>query len=160
MATGLISLVQHQQTFLIFVINKIRLRMKKIVLGCFLIGLAACGTEETIPEEVVRTECDCDELYQVEAYNKYHLGSSETPFTGKCTLMHPNDQLAEERIYEDGKINGHIKRWYENGQLASEAYFLNNRQEGEFKQWDEQGNMTYRGAYKNGKMTEQLPLEN
>ena len=137
--------------------------MKKILLGCLLLGLAACGTDEStgvdLPDEQ-RTECDCDELYQVEAYNKFHLRSSEMPFNGKCTLTHPNDSLAEERVYVDGKIDGYIKRWHNNGQLASEAFFVKNRQEGEFKQWDENGVMTYRGSYKNGKMLEQLPLEN
>jgi antitoxin component YwqK of YwqJK toxin-antitoxin module len=136
--------------------------MKKLVLGCLLLGLAACGTDENATVEspdTVRTECDCEELYQVEAYNKFHLGSSEMPFSGTCTLKHADKTLAEERIFVDGKIEGHIKRWHENGQLASEAFFVNNRQDGEFKQWDENGKMTYRGSYKNGKMIEQLPLE-
>jgi antitoxin component YwqK of YwqJK toxin-antitoxin module len=137
--------------------------MKKLVLGCLLLGLAACGTDESTTvdnTDALRTECDCDELYQIESYNKFHLGSSETPFNGKCTLEHPNDSLAEERVYIDGKIEGCLKRWHENGQLASEAHFVENRQDGEFKQWDENGTMTYRGSYENGKMIEQLPLEN
>ena len=136
--------------------------MKKIVFGSCLLLLAACGGEEIVPEEspAVRTECSCDELVQIEAYNKYHIVGSETPFTGTCQLFHKNDSLAEERIYADGKIEGHVRRWHNNGQMASEAFFKKNRQTGIAKQWDESGTMTYHGSYENGKLIEQLPLEN
>lgn len=126
--------------------------------------LASCSSDSNDtdqPDEnpAARTLCNCDELIQIEAYNKMHIIGSDDPFTGKCELFHPNKQLAEERPYDDGKITGKVTRWHPNGQIKTEQSFIKNRQTGIGKEWDENGNLIWHASYDNGKMIKELSVD-
>lgn len=60
--------------------------------------------------------------------------------------------VKEDRNYENGKLEGVAKIFYENGKILEESYYKNGLREGVSKWYDQNGNLTIEHDYKNGQL--------
>ena len=69
-----------------------------------------------------------------------------------CTYVGGNEgQIAVETNYENGKIHGTKKIWFENSQLNYEWHYKHGKKHGIMRCWLENGQLEYEKNYKNGK---------
>ncbi len=107
---------------------------------------------EVSPEGEVLTKGDksvCKGLAVVREIIGEELSSL---LTGPCKLWHENGQLAGERVYKDGKLNGLYKRWYANGHLRCECTYKDGKPEGPCKEWYENGQLWLECSLQNNKL--------
>ncbi len=60
--------------------------------------------------------------------------------------------LKEERSYENGKLEGTTKIYYDDGKIMEEGAYKNGTRDGVSKWYDQQGNVTIEYEYKNGEL--------
>ncbi len=60
--------------------------------------------------------------------------------------------LKEERYYEQGKLEGIVRIYYDDGALLEEGYYKAGVREGISKWYDKAGNVTIQYEYKNGQL--------
>lgn len=60
--------------------------------------------------------------------------------------------LKEERFYQDGKLEGTVKIYYDNGKIMEEGAYKNGTRDGVSKWYDQEGNVTIEYEYKNGQL--------
>lgn len=58
----------------------------------------------------------------------------------------------EERYYENGKLEGTVKIYYDNGKIMEEGLYKNGTRDGLSKWYDQEGNVTIEYEYKNGEL--------
>ena len=63
-----------------------------------------------------------------------------------------NGQLASERTYKRGQLDGAVKEFYLNGKPKSEMLYENGTRQGPFKTYYEDGQVKIEGFYKNGRL--------
>uniref|UniRef100_UPI003751D279 toxin-antitoxin system YwqK family antitoxin n=1 Tax=Flavobacterium sp. TaxID=239 RepID=UPI003751D279 len=69
---------------------------------------------------------------------------------GTTKKWYANKQLAEKRLYVDGKKEGIHKGWWENGNKKFEFAVSNDEYTNEFKEWNSNGLLVKHFHYKNG----------
>lgn len=79
-------------------------------------------------------------------------------------MMYHNDQLhgdykefkyttlKEERNYQNGKLEGMVKVYYDNGKIMEEGAYQNGTRHGISKWYDQEGNVTIEYEYNNGQL--------
>lgn len=60
--------------------------------------------------------------------------------------------VKEERYYENGKLEGTVKIYYDNGKIMEEGLYKNGTRDGVSKWYDQGGNVTIEYEYKNGEL--------
>lgn len=60
--------------------------------------------------------------------------------------------IKEERYYEQGKLEGIVRIYYDGGALLEEGYYKSGVREGISKWYDKAGNITIQYEYKNGQL--------
>ncbi|GAB1444762.1 MAG: toxin-antitoxin system YwqK family antitoxin [Cyclobacteriaceae bacterium] len=60
--------------------------------------------------------------------------------------------LKEERNYQNGKLEGIVKVYYDNGKIMEEGAYQNGTRHGVSKWYDQDGNVTIEYEYDNGKL--------
>ena len=78
------------------------------------------------------------------------LSSSNEPLSGIVYFNFNSGQLAYEREYKDGLLNGRSVSYHENGQKSSDGNFYNDQLHGEVMAWDANGNLEYNRIYNKG----------
>lgn len=54
-----------------------------------------------------------------------------------CQMENGKVELAEERIYKDGVIDGYLRLWISEGKLWKEAYYLKGTKHGVEREWED-----------------------
>lgn len=65
-------------------------------------------------------------------------------------IVYNRTRIKEEANYQNGKLEGERKLYYDNGKLQEEGTFKNGKRDGEAKWYDQEGNPTIQYKYKNG----------
>lgn len=60
--------------------------------------------------------------------------------------------VKEERNYQNGKLEGLTKVYYDNGKIMEEGAYKNGTRDGVSKWYDQEGNVTIEYEYKNGQL--------
>lgn len=68
----------------------------------------------------------------------------------KFQMWYENGNLKRQEHYQDGKLKGKSKEWYNDGQLCIEKWYVNNEVE-EFKMWNENGSPFFHQKKSKGK---------
>ena len=131
-----------------------------------LFGALAC-TESSNTEEKNQTGRSSDvnhkkelKRYQADQTDQKKDGilvresSSNEPLTGVVYFHFPNGQLAYERQYKNGLLDGLSISYYENGTKSSVGNFLNDQLHGKVMAWDENGNLEFERNYLEGRCIE------
>ena len=79
------------------------------------------------------------------------------PLTGVVFWNHDNGQLAYERNFKDGLLDGLSKTWYDNGQLSSEGSFTKDQLNGTVRAWFRDGGLEYDRFYEKGRCIRGCP---
>ena len=70
-------------------------------------------------------------------------------FTGTATDVHrKSGKKSKNYQFEDGKLHGLIREWYDNGQMAAKKFYKNGKRHGKTEYWDEKGELTATKIYK------------
>lgn len=131
-----------------------------------LFGALAC-TESSNTEEKNQTGRSSDVNHKKEL-KRYHAdqtdqkkdgilvrdSSSNEPLTGVVYFHFANGQLAYERQYKNGLLDGLSISYYENGTKSSAGNFLNDQLHGKVMAWDENGNLEFERNYLEGRCIE------
>ena len=140
--------------------------MKRITCVVLLIGAMACtesnNTEEKDPSEVRGDVKDKKELkrYHANQTDQKKDGilvrdsSSNEPLSGIVYFHFANGQLAYEREYKNGLLDGLSISYHENGTKSSVGNFLKNQLHGKAAVWDQNGNLEAERNYHKGKCIE------
>ena len=72
------------------------------------------------------------------------------PLTGVVFWKYDNGQLAYERNYKDGLLDGLSKAWHENGQLKSDVSYKNDQLNGIVRAWFSEGTLEFDRYYEMG----------
>lgn len=137
--------------------------MKRIICVVFLFGALAC-TESNNKEEKDRGVG----VKHKKELKRYHANqtdqkkdgilvrdsSSNKPLTGVVYFHFANGQLAYERQYKNGLLDGLSISYYENGKKSSIGNFLNDQLHGKVMAWDENGNLEFQRNYLEGRCIE------
>ena len=140
--------------------------MKRITYVILLIGALAC-TESNNTEEKDLSEVRGNVKYKKEL-KRYHAdqtdqkkdgilvrdSSSNEPLTGIIYFHFANGQLAYEREYKNGLLDGLSISYHENGTKSSVGNFLKNQLHGKAAVWDQNGNLEAERNYHKGKCIE------
>ena len=140
--------------------------MKRITYVILLIGALAC-TESNNTEEKDLSEVRGNVKYKKEL-KRYHAdqtdqkkdgilvrdSSSNEPLTGIVYFHFANGQLAYEREYKNGLLDGLSISYHENGTKSSVGNFLKNQLHGKAAVWDQNGNLEAERNYHKGKCIE------
>ena len=59
----------------------------------------------------------------------------------------PNGQPMKVAYYDNGKLHGDFRKWYDNGQLMEEAHYSNGSPRGNFKRWNQDGQEIFNHYY-------------
>ena len=78
------------------------------------------------------------------------IGYLEGKMNGISKKWHSPKQLAEFRVYRNGKKNGSQISYWPNGNKRFEFVAVDNKYEGKMEQWDSKGMLTQLGNYKDG----------
>ena len=140
--------------------------MKRITCVILLIGALACtesnNTEEKDLSEVRGYVKDKKELkrYHANQTDQKKDGilvrdsSSNEPLSGIVYFHFANGQLAYEREYKNGLLDGLSISYHENGTKSSVGNFIKNQLHGKAAVWDQNGNLEAERNYHKGKCIE------
>ena len=140
--------------------------MKRITCVVLLIGAMACtesnNTEEKDLSEVRGYVKDKKELkrYHANQTDQKKDGilvrdsSSNEPLTGIVYFHFANGQLAYEREYKNGLLDGLSISYHENGTKSSVGNFLKDQLHGKVAAWDQNGNLEFERNYHKGRCIE------
>ena len=140
--------------------------MKRITCVILLIGALAC-TESNNTEEKDRSEVS-DDVKDKKELKRYHAdqtdqkkdgifvrdSSSNEPLTGIVYFHFANGQLAYEREYKNGLLDGLSISYHENGTKSSVGNFLKDQLHGKVAAWDQNGNLEFERNYHKGRCIE------
>ena len=140
--------------------------MKRITYVILLIGALAC-TESNNTEEKDLSEVRGNVKYKKEL-KRYHAdqtdqkkdgilvrdSSSNEPLTGIVYFHFANGQLAYEREYKNGLLDGLSISYHENGTKSSVGNFLKDQLHGKVAAWDQNGNLEFERNYHKGRCIE------
>ena len=140
--------------------------MKRITCVILLIGALAC-TESNNTEEKDRSEVS-DDVKDKKELKRYHAdqtdqkkdgilvrdSSSNEPLTGIVYFHFANGQLAYEREYKNGLLDGRSISYHENGTKSSVGHFLKDQLHGKVAAWDQNGNLEFERNYHKGRCIE------
>ena len=140
--------------------------MKRITYVILLIGALAC-TESNNTEEKDQTEPSGGVKHKKEL-KRYHAdqtdqkkdgilvreSSSNEPLSGIVYFHFANGQLAYEREYKNGLLDGLSISYHENGTKSSVGNFLKDQLHGKVAAWDQNGNLEFERNYHKGKCIE------
>ena len=103
------------------------------------------GAQSQVVEEVIQLETTIERMQVV-----YRPSYTTTSLYQKKIAVFPNDtsQVAIEKTYLRGVLNGIYKVYYPSGQLKVRAVYANGRPNGEFTWYDEQGIIRIKGSTK------------
>ena len=140
--------------------------MKRITCVVLLIGAMACtesnNTEEKDLSEVRGYVKDKKELkrYHANQTDQKKDGilvrdsSSNEPLSGIVYFHFANGQLAYEREYKNGLLDGLSISYHENGTKSSVGNFLKDQLHGKVAAWDQNGNLEFERNYHKGRCIE------
>ena len=140
--------------------------MKRITCVILLIGALACtesnNTEEKDLSEVRGYVKDKKELkrYHANQTDQKKDGilvrdsSSNEPLSGIVYFHFANGQLAYEREYKNGLLDGLSISYHENGTKSSVGNFLKDQLHGKVAAWDQNGNLEFERNYHKGRCIE------
>ena len=140
--------------------------MKRITCVVLLFGALACtesnNTEEKDLSEVRGYVKDKKELkrYHANQTDQKKDGilvrdsSSNEPLSGIVYFHFANGQLAYEREYKNGLLDGLSISYHENGTKSSVGNFIKNQLHGKAAVWDQNGNLEAERNYHKGKCIE------
>lgn len=137
--------------------------MKRITCVVLLFGALAC-TESSNTEEKNQTGRSSDLKHKKEL-KRYHAdqtdqkkdgilvrdSSSNEPLSGIVYFHFANGQLAYEREYKNGLLDGLSISYHENGTKSSVGNFLKDQLHGKAAAWDENGNLEFERNYLKGR---------
>ena len=83
--------------------------------------------------------------------------SDNLPLTGTVFYHYNNGQLAYERSYQNGLLDGPSRSWYENGQLSSEGTLKQDQLHGLVRAWFPDGGLEYERSYEMGNCVRGCP---
>jgi len=140
--------------------------MKRITYVILLIGALAC-TESNNTEEKDLSEVRGNVKYKKEL-KRYHAdqtdqkkdgilvrdSSSNEPLSGIVYFHFANGQLAYEREYKNGLLDGLSISYHENGTKSSVGNFLKDQLHGKVAAWDQNGNLEFERNYHKGRCIE------
>ena len=140
--------------------------MKRITCVILLIGALAC-TESNNTEEKDLTEVSGD-VKDKKELKRYHAdqtdqkkdgilvrdSSSNEPLSGIVYFHFANGQLAYEREYKNGLLDGLSISYHENGTKSSVGNFLKDQLHGKVAAWDQNGNLEFERNYHKGRCIE------
>ena len=63
-----------------------------------------------------------------------------------------NGTTKEERFYQNGKLEGIVKIYYDNGKIMEEGLYKNGIREGVSRWYDQEGNLSIEYEYSNGEL--------
>jgi len=89
-----------------------------------------------------------------------YLKGSDTPYTGKFYILHPNGQKHGEGNFKNGKPDGLSVEWFENGQKWSEGNYKDGKPDGLSVTWHKNGQKYVEANYKDGKLVGSMKLWN
>ena len=81
--------------------------------------------------------------------SKFWPKESFTVKNGPVTEYHDNGEIAEEKYYVEGKIDGEVMTFYESGMLCSVIRYIDGREHGPWVGFHENGVERFRGHYTN-----------
>ena len=84
---------------------------------------------------------------QLEKSMEYHNGLLHGDYKEMRSSL-----TKEERYYENGKLEGTVKIYYDNGKIMEEGLYKNGTRDGISKWYDQEGNVTIEYEYKNGEL--------
>lgn len=140
--------------------------MKRITYVILLIGALACtesnNTEEKDLSEVMGDVKDEKELKRYHANQTdqkkdgilVRESSSNEPLSGIVYFHFANGQLAYEREYKNGLLDGLSISYHENGTKSSVGNFLKDQLHGKVAAWDQNGNLEFERNYHKGRCIE------
>ena len=140
--------------------------MKIITCLILLFGALACtdsnNTEEKDLSEVRGYVKDKKELkrYHANQTDQKKDGilvrdsSSNEPLSGIVYFHFANGQLAYEREYKNGLLDGLSISYHENGTKSSVGNFLKDQLHGKVAAWDQNGNLEFERNYHKGRCIE------
>ena len=140
--------------------------MKIITCLILLFGALACtdsnNTEEKDLSEVMGDVKDKKELERYHANQTdqkkdgilVRESSSNEPLSGIVYFHFANGQLAYERTYKNGLLDGLSISYHENGTKSSEGNFLKDQLHGKVAAWDQNGNLEFERNYHKGRCIE------
>lgn len=79
----------------------------------------------------------------------YHNGQLHGDYT-----VYNYGTVKEERHYQNGKLEGPLKKYYDNGTLLEESNYTDGVINGMAKWYDQQGNVTIEYEYRDGKLVQ------
>ena len=88
---------------------------------------------------------EIDDRGQLTLKAHYHNGEYHGDY-----LAYKNRKVIERRFYENGKLEGTLKKYYDNGNIMEESLYANGKLNGMSKWYDQQGNVTLEYEYDNG----------
>jgi antitoxin component YwqK of YwqJK toxin-antitoxin module len=66
--------------------------------------------------------------------------------------------VIEEKNYDDGRLDGAVRKFYpRNGKLMEESFYIDGQIDGLAKWYDQEGNLSFQYLYKNGELIDQNP---
>ena len=123
--------------------------MKVLFVFLFAALLVSCG-DDASSEEQVQARFHADETDFKKDGKIVRIRSNNKPLTGVVFMKYDNGQLAYERNFKDGLLDGLSKSWYENGQLSSEGSFKKDQLNGVVRAWFRDGGLEYDRFYEKG----------
>lgn len=140
--------------------------MKRITCVVLLFGALAC-TESNNTEEKYQTE-PIGAVKPKKELKRYHAdqtdqkkdgilvreSSSNEPLSGIVYFHFANGQLAYEREYKNGLLDGLSISYHENGTKSSVGNFLKDQLHGKVAAWDQNGNLEFERNYHKGRCIE------
>ncbi|MCG8386668.1 MAG: toxin-antitoxin system YwqK family antitoxin [Cytophagales bacterium] len=77
----------------------------------------------------------------------YHDGALDGDY-----IAYNRTRVVERKFYNNGKLEGTVKKYYENGNIMEESLYKNGKLNGLSKWYDQQGNVTLQYEYKDGNL--------
>lgn len=70
-------------------------------------------------------------------------------------LAYKRTKVVERRFYNNGKLEGTLKKYYDNGNIMEESIYENGKLNGIAKWYDQEGNVTLEYEYQDGRLVKQ-----
>ena len=156
--------------------------MKRITCVVLLFGALACTKSNNKEEkdqtdrsgdvkdkkELKRSTAGSDDEKYKNEFKRYHAdqtdqkkdgilvreSSSNEPLSGIVYFHFANGQLAYEREYKNGLLDGLSISYHENGTKSSVGNFLKDQLHGKVAAWDQNGNLEFERNYHKGRCIE------
>jgi antitoxin component YwqK of YwqJK toxin-antitoxin module len=122
--------------------NRNQLKIGYFFFFCLLI---ACNSDKDFKIEVI--DENTGNTKEIQYFRK-----ADSLATGKWQTFFPNGNLLEERLYENGKLNGVRLLYNESGGLEIEEHYVNDQFHGPYLAYFKNGEIRVKGQYINNEM--------